>query len=101
MMQWLKNKIRKWLQVEVPPSEKPLNFILSVCHRTGGGMWRKEYKVTGAMGLCLTGEPIGPGSGMRLLFESEAVDPEQFHDLWRYFSPLKGVKWEDGSPVRM
>jgi hypothetical protein len=59
-----------------------------------------RYTIVGAQGLRLMGVSRVNPNEVRLVGKGDAVDPYQWSDLWRHYTPGGGKGWtlEDGSP---
>lgn len=87
MLNWIKKKLRKWLEVETAPTEKLVWIIEALDHGQ-----RVTYNVQGRAGMCLVGRD---SSGSRLLREVDAVDRDHFWKLWNELAKGCKVTWEE------
>lgn len=92
MLEWLKRRLRKWLEADVTSGDGTLEAILP-------GVGRKRFSVTGCVGLRLAGLSEADGE-VRLIGPEEAADPDRFWEEWRRWNPRgSGLVWEsDGTP---
>ena len=100
MFNWLRNIIRKWLQVE--PKAEDSNY-LDCMISTKHGPAKATFCIVGAMGLKLQAQMIVPPAGTQLqsnlflLSDWQALDVKRWWELWERHNTLN-LTWDDGTP---
>lgn len=93
MLDWLKDRLRRWLA-----KEPPLSMDIACYVPSGAGPRLETFIATEVVGVWLLAVSK-TGSEVRLIGNGEALDQEHFWRLWRRLSPPgDGLAWEDGSP---
>jgi hypothetical protein len=104
MLNWLKRRLRKWLEIDSQGSPvstgKPSMDLLCFNRKAGRANQTITYQIVGAMGLHLVGQTIGADAGeVRMISSGEAVDPDHWSAIWKHLNPGIKMVWEDdGAP---
>lgn len=84
MLDWLRKRIKRWLDGPEPPP--------SSIEVWSGGQVRR-MAIGGAVGLKLQ---VYGGGGVQLISEREALNQKEFWRAWRYYNNNR-ITWEDGT----
>lgn len=94
MIKWLKQILRNWLLGEESDvlTDTCLECIVPPTNQ------KKFYQISGAVGLHLI---TSDSTGMRLIFKSQACNPQKFQKIWEFYNQGEKFYWEDGKEYQL
>jgi len=97
MLGWLRRTLRKWLLEDVEV-KKPQQAKFSPLLQCVFGGRVITCHITGRVGMCLQGRPLGEEKGdwsSRIITQRDALDSEEFNAMWRHFVGDSVLEWEE------